>query len=366
MREPNAIDFWRGFALVTIFIDHVPGNLFMRLTLHNYAICDAAELFVFLAGWALSLATGGPQAPEPRPRVVLRLFSRAVEVYRAQLVITALALAILAAAAIRLDNPLFLEWHNAGPIFYSPIYSTIGWVLMTHQLGFFNILPLYVVLLVMAPAFVILARWRLAVAMAGAIALYLGALAFKLNLPTWPYDGSWFFNPFAWQILFALGFMSAELSRSGPAFAAHMRRLVLPAWLIVLACAAVAVSGFAPDPLAVPEPKLFFLFDKSALSPARLINFIALAIAFQNVYPILARWLPWLASLLSGLGRNSLAVFSVGSIASLIGQIARFVAGGSVVMDAVIVASGVAVLAFTSWFVEWRTRFRGPSRPALS
>jgi hypothetical protein len=24
-REPNAVDFWRGFALITIFIDHIPG-----------------------------------------------------------------------------------------------------------------------------------------------------------------------------------------------------------------------------------------------------------------------------------------------------------------------------------------------------
>ena len=30
-RQANAVDFWRGFALITIFIDHVPG-LFYRHT----------------------------------------------------------------------------------------------------------------------------------------------------------------------------------------------------------------------------------------------------------------------------------------------------------------------------------------------
>ena len=54
MRAENAVDFWRGVALVMIFINHVPGNVFSYYTLRNYAISDAAELFVFLAGWSLS------------------------------------------------------------------------------------------------------------------------------------------------------------------------------------------------------------------------------------------------------------------------------------------------------------------------
>ena len=52
-REPNAVDFWRGFALITIFIDHIPGLIYERYTLVNYSISDAADLFVFLAGWSL-------------------------------------------------------------------------------------------------------------------------------------------------------------------------------------------------------------------------------------------------------------------------------------------------------------------------
>ena len=59
MREPNAIDFWRGLALVTIFINHVPGNTFERYTYSQYGISDAAELFVFLAGWSIGIATRG-------------------------------------------------------------------------------------------------------------------------------------------------------------------------------------------------------------------------------------------------------------------------------------------------------------------
>lgn len=115
MRDPNAIDFWRGFALITIFINHIPGNTFERYTFSQYGISDAAELFVFLAGWSIGIATRGRDGvPEAPGRSVVRLLARTVEVYRAQLTVMLLALAIIAGAALLLDNPLILEWHNAG------------------------------------------------------------------------------------------------------------------------------------------------------------------------------------------------------------------------------------------------------------
>ena len=43
---------------------------------------------------------------------------------------------MLAGASLYLDNPLLVEWHNAGPIFSDPIQATVGWVTLLHQLGF--------------------------------------------------------------------------------------------------------------------------------------------------------------------------------------------------------------------------------------
>ncbi len=54
-RQANAVDFWRGIALITIFINHIPGNYWGRFTHANYSISDSADLFVFLAGWSLRL-----------------------------------------------------------------------------------------------------------------------------------------------------------------------------------------------------------------------------------------------------------------------------------------------------------------------
>ena len=190
MREPNAIDFRRGLALVTIFVNHVPGNAFERLTYTGHSVSDAAELFVFLAGWSLALATERKGAHDTPARVLLRLASRAVELYRAQLIIVLLALALIGGAALVLDNPLLLDWHNAGPFFANPVPTTVGLVLLTHQLGYFNILPLYVGLLILAPVFVLLTRVHRLLALAASFTLYTMALAFEWNLLVGPSRGT--------------------------------------------------------------------------------------------------------------------------------------------------------------------------------
>ena len=132
----------------------------------------------------------------------------------------------------------------------------------------------------------------------------------------------------------------------------------------VVVGAVVVLRDVKPDPLLVPEPRLFFIFNKSNLSPARLLHFLALVLAFQGVYRLIAPWIPQLAAHLSAMGRNSLAVFSIGSLLSLAGQLVRFRFGGGIIMDTLIVVSGLAALVFTAWFVEWRSRSRRSLRSA--
>lgn len=346
VREPNAIDFWRGLALVTIFINHIPGNAFERFTYSHYSVSDAAELFVFLAGWSLALATDRKGAPDFPARVVLRLAARTVEVYRAQ----------IAGAALLLDNPLLLDWHNAGPFFSDPVPTTVGVVLLMHQLGYFNILPLYVGLLAIAPAFILLARLSRWLALGASFAVYAAALAFELNLPSWPQPGRWFFSPLAWQFLLVLGFTLSLWARDSEAFHTWARRLWPLSVLGVIVGVLASVAEFRPDPLLVPEPRLFFLLDKSYVSPLRLLAFLAVVLAFQGAFPLILRGLPWLAPPLSLLGRNSLAVFSIGSVVALLIQLVRAITLKSLALDTVLIGSGIVLLLFTAWFVEWRSR----------
>ncbi|KAB1072639.1 OpgC family protein [Methylobacterium planeticum] len=357
MREPNAIDFWRGLALVTIFINHIPGNTFERYTYSQYGISDAAELFVFLAGWSIGIATRGRDgAPEPRLKSVLRLLSRTIEVYRAQLTVMLMALAMIAGTALILDNPLILEWHNAGTFFADPIQTVVGVVLLSHQLGFFNILPLYVILLGIAPVFVLLARLSRVAALALSAALYFASLVEEWNLPSWPGEGDWFFDPFCWQLLLVLGFVLQDWNRESDTLRIWARRLMPLGIVVVLVGIVLSVLELRPDPLLVPEPRLIFTFDKTYLSPARLIHFLGVLLAFQAVYGLVAPRMGPAVQYLARLGRNSLAVFSMGSVLSLGGQLVRFWTGGGLLVDILVISAGIWALGFTAWFVEWRSR----------
>jgi hypothetical protein len=156
MRSANEIDFWRGLALVSIFINHIPGVAYERFTHRNYGLSDSAELFVFLAGWAMRLVADGSMSERVGlVRLTLRLGARAVSIYAAQILITMLAVALIAGAALILNNPLLLEWHNGAAVFQEPVATHVGIVALTHQLGYFDILPLYVVLMLGAPALAI-------------------------------------------------------------------------------------------------------------------------------------------------------------------------------------------------------------------
>ncbi len=359
MRSANAIDFWRGVALVMIYVNHIPGNWFGTLTLRNYAIADAAELFVFLAGWSLSYATGGPQKPEPISQTVFRLTSRALQLYRAQIVITVLALALLATLAITRNNPLYLEWHNAGSFFYDPTRTVIGIVLLTHQLGYFNILPLYVVLLLYAPAVIAIYRWNRWAALAVSLGIYLFALVTRTSFPHWPAEERWYFNPLSWQLLLVLGFLSAELARESVRFRDMARRLLPVAWIGFVAGAYIVLNQMWPDPMRVPEPRLFFLFDKTYLSPIRVVSLITIVLAFHTFFSLLERPLGPVTDLMCSFGRNSLPVFCVSSLLSLGGQVIRLIYDESFLLDFAVVLLGVGVMGLTAWFVEWRSRVPG-------
>jgi len=208
MRTPNEIDFWRGFALITIFVNHIPGIYFERFTFRSISLSDSAELFVFLAGWSMRISIEGKNGLLPPGRVVLRLAGRAVQIYTAQMVITEVAIAMLASSSLIFDAPFLLDWHNASAVFREPVEANIGLVLLTHQLGYFNILPLYVVLMAGAPFVAMTYRFARPLLLPASLALYGVVLTFGINLPTWPVEGMWFLNPMAWQLIYVLGLCS--------------------------------------------------------------------------------------------------------------------------------------------------------------
>ncbi len=322
-RPPNEIDFWRGFALVAIFINHIPGIYFERFTHRNFGFSDSAELFVLLAGWSLRAMVD--RSPDLQPfRLVLRIGGRAMVLYIAQQVITVLAVAMIAATALYTGTTLVLQWNNAAAMFDEPVTANIGVVLLSHHLGYFDILPLYIVLMLMAPIMAILYRVSPLALFVVSGSLYFATLYTGFNLPTWPVEGRWFFNPFAWQFVF---FDRLYSGRSGAR--AEPRRQVPastenPGHPLCRLQPFAAIYGWYPDWLSAPEPAAFFVVDKTFQTPLRLLHVLALVAAFGGTFWFLFKYMQPIVRFCAMLGRNSLNVFCVGSLLSLGGQIVRF------------------------------------------
>src|ERR1700688_3899935 len=89
------IDFWRGFALVSIFVNHAPDNLLGYFTHRNFGFSDAAEAFVFLSGVSVALAYGlrflDGQVHAAMRALARRVFTR----YWVQILISLLAVVFL-------------------------------------------------------------------------------------------------------------------------------------------------------------------------------------------------------------------------------------------------------------------------------
>jgi hypothetical protein len=365
------IDFWRGAVLIAILIDHIPGNPLENWTPRNFGLSDSAEAFVFLSG----LSVGLIYLPRARKYgiepVAGGCFKRALKLYGVHIALTFAALLVFGAAYWMSGVSDLIQAHGRSFVFGSPANGLVGLALLSHQLGYFNILPLYVVLMLWAPVALALALRGPVLALAVSAGLYAAARAFDLNLPNWPEAGGWFFNPLDWQLVFTLGLVAAVLWRDG---------LPRPApWLLTLSAATVAGAalivtdegGLAPG---LRESATAHLdVAKQDLGLARLIHFVALAYliatatAFGRFIAPVVRGA--FGKAVQSLGRNSLAVFAAGSLMSACGQAALAAASphASAGIErfaglAYTVASIVALFAIAHW-IECRN---APARAAAS
>src|SRR5689334_772513 len=209
----DAIDFWRGFALVTIFIDHVPENVFQHVTQQNFGFSDAADLFVFLSGVSVALAYGTRFFDGETVVAVRAVLRRAFTLYWVQILISLLIIAVFVGAAALWHDSDLLE--DADVVVSNPLQTTAAILALLHQLENANILPLYIALLLMTPLLLVLARRDDRLMLAASAGVYLAARVFSLNLSTWPVAGTWFFNPMAWQLIFAIGLVAGRRIRRG-------------------------------------------------------------------------------------------------------------------------------------------------------
>lgn len=352
----DGIDFWRGFALLTIFVDHAPANVIAHITHHNFGFSDGAEAFVFLSGLSVALAYGRRFLAGEFMRSIRGTYRRAATLYWVQIIVSLVGIAFLAAAAYLLDSDDLTDDDDRDIVMDSPVRSIIAMFALLHQLGFFNILPLYIVFLLVTPGFLALARIDRRLMLLASFAIYAATRYFSLALPTWPLDTGWFFNPLAWQIVFVLGlYVGLRLDTSGP---------VLDRRLFILSVAILAASlflltnafGFWPDLWDRVRERI--PHDKTGLSWIRLVHFIALAyVVYYSALTGLLRTTPVFAPL-ALLGRHSLAVFSAGALLTLVGEAIMETGIPDVLGQIIIVTGGIMIQYWVALYFEARAARR--------
>lgn len=350
-RDPR-LDMFRGLALVMIFINHVPGTVYETFTNRNFGFSDAAEAFVFMSGMAAGLAYSSAFRAGNLWSAVARVWARARQLYFVHITITMLCLAILAGTALWFDLPVVLLRNNVEPVLGHPLQALIGIPLLTHQLGYLNILPLYTVLLLVSPLAILIGLRAPWVMLAVSLALWGLAGQYRINLPNFPEPGGWFFNPFAWQVLFVVGLLSGIAMKSGTRFIPFHRALYIAAaaflifvllWMKIpeLGAAGRAALGKIADAGA---PFYITWFDKTFLTLPRLLHALALFYVFGHMPLMITLAQSRYAAPLRTLGRQGLAVFATGTVLSMALQMVKTPRQPEPIFDGLILGGGLLVL----------------------
>ena len=362
-----SVDFWRGFALLTIFFNHIPGHVFGGYTFRNFGFSDAAELFVLLAGVSAAFAYMRALETTGAVRLTARMWLRAFQLYVAQLALLLVAVAVVGGFAIWSGDWRMLGALHLDVVMQMPIEALVGMAMMSYQPAYLNILPLYIAILLLAPLLVTLMHRSLPLGLAVSGGLYFGSQLLHVSLPVWPNSGQWFFNPFAWQFLFACGLAIGSLIDRGIEGVGNRVLDVMAGGYLLLA-AGWALAGFPVMLDLAPLPAFLWDFDKTNLSLPRLLHILALAYCVSRLP--LERWLRASATFAAPLvvmGRHALPVFCVGTVLSLLAQVIRLAYDGGVPLDLCIAGAGILAQWLVAWTLEWhRSGLKAAPRPSVA
>jgi hypothetical protein len=358
------LDLFRGLALWLIFLDHIPSNVVSWGTLRNFGFSDATEIFVFISGYTAAFVYG--RAMQDRGFIIAgaRILKRAWQIYVAHMFLFVIYMAEIAYVSSSFENPLYHEEMGIFDFLKQPDVTLIQALLLKFKPVNMDVLPLYIVLLLWFPPILWLLQKQATLALAASAALYALAWQFGWNLPAYP-SGSWWFNPFAWQLLFVLGAWCAlgGAERIGRFIRSPIVLAVAAAYLL-FSFAIVMTWHFSSLAVYVPKwlAEAMYPIDKVNLDVMRITHFLALAaITVRFVSP---DW-PGLQSLwfrpMVLCGQHSLEIFCLGIFLSFAGHFVFNEISDRVITQVLVSALGIAVMFAAAALISWYKNIEGRS-----
>lgn len=323
----HRIDFFRGFALYMILVDHIVGDPLARLTYQHIGFSDAAEIFVYLSGLACGIAYSRMLARNGWTNLILVITKRAARIY-AYYAVSGGAAILITMAPAALWN---IDLHSDG--FALPAddpMTAMRLMLCLISSPHSGVLVLYIALtLIVIPLFLISGERRALASLAASGMVWV--FSPSLSRLASPLLHDWSFNPFAWQFLFAIGMFFGVKWNSAPPVLQRLGRLD---WLVPAAWAVVAIALlyklilFVSPHLGLDATWLritptAFTYMKRNLSAVRLIHFLSVALIvatyFRPTNALLQR--PIAMPFIWG-GMRSLQLFSLGVVLSTLANVA--------------------------------------------
>ena len=368
-RDPR-IDFFRGLALIFIFWDHVPHNPLGQITLRNFGFSDAAEVFVFLAGYAAVLAYGKILQRDGYWFATLKILRRTWVLYVVHIFLLAMLMGIVFFANSHVETRDLVEEMGLTHFVTHPQQALTDELLLRFKPNLMDPLPLYIVLLGGLPLVLPLLLRKTWLVVGASMTVYLLAPWMGWNLRAIA-DGVWYFNPVTWQLLFVLG-GAAAIHASQPRPLQHRalsrQPLFIAAAAYVLAAGVITLSWRWPEihdawmPSALSD--WLYPISKTDLSPVRLLHFLALAYVTAKLLPGRGWTQNWLAQQTCRMGRYSLEVFCLGVLLAPLADMVNAMAGDAFAMQILTALAGTALMALLGAWLEFNKRLNQSTKMA--
>ncbi|WP_441236011.1 OpgC domain-containing protein [Bradyrhizobium sp. 930_D9_N1_4] len=360
------LDLFRGVANWAIFLDHIPDNVVNWITTRNYGFSDAADLFVFISGYTASFVYARMMLERGFIVGATRLTKRVWQLYVAHIILFVIYIASISYLALRFgDSEMINEFNVAGLVDNATETLRQGLFLRFKPLNL-DVLPLYIVLMGLFPPVLWFMLRKPDLTMALSIVLWLAARHYGLNLTAYP-AGQWYFNPYAWQVLFVFG---AWCAMGGARRSMTLINSPITLWLCLgymLFALVMTMAGRFPTLGGMFPEWLFSAFnpnDKTNLAPYRFLHFVVIVILVIRFVPKEWPGLEWkVFDPLIVCGQQSLAVFCVGVFLSFVGHFELSMSSGSLFAQIFVSIAGIAIMTTVAYYISWSKKQDKPLKP---
>jgi hypothetical protein len=252
-----------------------------------------------------------------------------------------------------------------------PHVAIVKALLLQFQPTFLDILPLYILLLVIFPVILLGLRRQPLVVLVPSFLVYAIVQITDVTVPAYPEGHVWYFNPLAWQFVFTVG-AALGLGEHRRGRWSHPMAPPLLAAIVIASIGCIVKLSWTIHGVWDSFPGIFLKelwpVNKNNLSAIRLAPFLATVVVIAALIPLDAMFLRSRAARpLILCGQQSLEIFCLGILLSALGHFVLSEYDTATVTQLAVNVVGVLALCSVAKMIDWyKTMSRAPQLAAAA